>query len=227
MSGFIGILSLDTGFPRILGDAGNPDSYPLPARLRVVRGADSTAIVKDGRPSPELIAGFCQAAEDLAAEGASVITSTCGFLITVQQDIAARVSVPVVLSSLCLLPFITQLTGGRPVGILTASAPSLGETAIRAAGSTPERVRIVGLEGSALFARTFLARKGDQNSAFDRGEMEAEVLAAAADLVTRAPEIGAVLLECGNLPPYAAAIAARIGKPVFSILDAVACASGR
>ena len=31
------------------------------------------------------------------------------------------------------------------------------------------------------------------------------------------PEVGAVLLECTNMPPYAADIAAATGRPVFSI----------
>ncbi|SDG06787.1 hypothetical protein [Alloyangia pacifica] len=226
MSPFIGILSLDTRFPRISGDAGNPESYHLPARIRVVPGAGSPDIVRDGRPAPELVAAFKSAAENLVSEGACLITSTCGFLITVQREIAVSLPVPVVLSALCLLPMVRQMVGGRPVGVLTASASALGAGAIRAAGTSPEDVRIGGLQDSALFSGTFLALKDAQHAAFDPDEMQAEVCGAAEALLARSPDIAAIVLECGNLPPYAEAIRRVTGRPVFSILDAAKLVSG-
>ena len=77
MSGFIGVLMLDTAFERILGDAGNPNSYHRPARTRVIELAGSTDIVRDGRPDPALVSAFCTAAKSLEAEGAVALTSTC------------------------------------------------------------------------------------------------------------------------------------------------------
>ncbi|MGE4325456.1 MAG: aspartate/glutamate racemase family protein [Pseudodonghicola sp.] len=220
MPAFIGILSLDTRFPRIPGDAGHPDSYHLPARVRVIEGAGSPDIVRDGRPAPELVARFRTAAEELVAEGACLITSTCGFLITVQREIAAGLPVPVALSGLCLLPVVRQMMGARPIGVLTASATALGETAIRAAGATPDEVRIAGLQDRPLFAETFLAAKESQRTGFDPAAMEAEATETARGLIARAPEIAAIVLECGNLPPYAAAIQQATARPVFSLLDA-------
>ncbi len=219
MQPFIGILSLDTRFPRIPGDAGNPSSYHLPARLRIVEGAGSPDIVRDGRPAPFLVERFRSAARDLVAEGACLITSTCGFLVTVQDEIAADLPVPVLLSGLSLLPVLRSMTGGRPAGILTDSAAALGETAVTAAGGRMEDVRIAGLDGNPLFAGTFLSAKDRQAEAFERRDMEAVAVAGARGLARRHPEIGAILLECGNLPPYAAAIAAATARPVFSILD--------
>ncbi len=219
MSAFIGILSLDTRFPRIPGDAGNPESYQLPARLRVVEGAGSPEIVRDGRPAPELVARFIAAARALEAEGAVLITSTCGFLITVQEEIARAVKVPVLLSGLALVPVVRAMTGGRPVGILTASRPSLGAAALAAAGCTPDQVQIAGLEGDPVFAATFLSAKSDQAETLDPARISASVCAAGRDLVEAHPGIGAIVLECGNLPPYAAALRAATGRPVFSILD--------
>ena len=219
MSRFIGILSLDTAFPRIAGDAGNPESYHLPARVSVVAGAGSTEIVRDGRPDPELVSAFRAAAETFVAEGACLVTSTCGFLVTVQADVARDLGVPVLLSSLSLVPLARAATGRAPVGVLTASAAALGPGAIRAAGAEPEDVRIAGLDGDALFASVFLAARAAQRDSFDRSEVEGRVAAAAEALVTRAPEIGSIVLECGNLPPYAEAVRRVTGRPVLSILD--------
>lgn len=219
MPAFIGILSLDTRFPRIPGDAGNVESYHLPARVRVVAGASSPEIVRDGRPAPELVERFIAAAQALEDEGAVLITSTCGFLVSVQEEIARAVTVPVLLSGLALVPLVRAMTGGRPVGILTASRPSLGTAALTAAGCTPEQVHIAGLEGDPVFAATFLAAKSAQAETLDPDLISASVCAAGRALVEAHPEIGAIVLECGNLPPYADALRAATGRPVFSILD--------
>ncbi|WP_095588167.1 hypothetical protein [Actibacterium ureilyticum] len=220
MSPFIGVLSLDTQFPRIKGDAGHPESYHIPARIRVVAGAGSPQIVRRGRPAPELVTAFRQSAEDLVADGACLVTSTCGFLISVQKDIARGLAVPVCLSGLCLLPMVRQMMGNAPIGVLTASAQSLGYGAIRAAGVSYDQVRIGGLERHTLFADTFLSPKDRQPDTFDHEKMAAGVVGAALDLVRGSPEIAAIVLECGNLPPYAAAIRQATGRPVFSIIDA-------
>ncbi|WBU53817.1 aspartate/glutamate racemase family protein [Paracoccus sp. SCSIO 75233] len=226
MGGFIGVLSLEARFPRIRGDAGNPGSYHLPARVRVIGGADSPKIVRDGAPEPALAARFIDAARELEAEGAVLITSTCGFLVTMQAEIAQSVRVPVLLSGLSLVPVVRAMTGGRPVGVLTACAAKLGPRSLAAAGIAGGDVRIGGLEQDPVFAGVFLAPLAAQQASFDEAQMADVVMQAGRDLLARAPEIGAVVLECGNLPPYAAALRREIGRPVFSVLDGVRMIGG-
>jgi hypothetical protein len=220
MSKFIGILSLDTRFTRVKGDAGHPDSYHLPAVLRTIPGAEPQHVVLDGKPTPELVAAFRANAEDLVAEGAGLITSTCGFLISVQDDIARNLGVPVLLSGLCLLPIVQRMFAGAPIGVLTANSNALGKAAIEATGVRFEDTRIKGLQNQSLFAKTFIAVKSKQNVDFDEVQMEAEVVASARALVKASPDISAIVLECGNLPPYAHSIRLATGIPVFSLLDA-------
>ena len=220
MSGFLGILMLDTRFERIIGDAGNPASYPVEARCRVIPGAGSTEIVRDGRPAEALVERFIDAARALEAEGAAALVSTCGFLVTVQAEIAGAVRIPVCLSALSLLPSIRLLHAGRRIGVLTASRPSLGAAALVAAGVRPEEVAIAGMEGCAGFAASFLRPVDQQALQLDRAAVEAGAIEAARSLVAAAPDLGAIVLECGNLPPYARAIAKATGRPVYSILDA-------
>ncbi|MGH2341267.1 aspartate/glutamate racemase family protein [Segnochrobactraceae bacterium EtOH-i3] len=222
----IGILSLDTRFPRIAGDAGNPGSYHLPARVRVVEKAGSPDIVRDGRPDPALVAGFVTAARELERDGAVLLTSTCGFLISVQDEIAAAVTIPVLLSGLALVPLVRRMTGGLPVGVLTASAASLGPGALAAAGTRADEVRIAGLDDDATFRDTFLVAREHQRETLDRAAIEAAVVARARRLMAETPGIGALVLECGNLPPYAPAIRAATGRPVFSILDGARMIAG-
>lgn len=224
--GFLGILSLDTAFPRIRGDAGNPASWPFPARVQVIPGAGSTEIVRDGRPRAELLQKFIEAAKGLEAEGAFGLVSTCGFLVTSQQEIAAAVRIPVMLSALSLYPLISGMTGGRRIGILTASASNLGPVSLGAAGIPPEAVAIGGMENESLFREVFLAPRADQRREFDPAEMEALVISRALKLLETAPDLGGFLLECGNLPPYAAAIRRATKRPAWSVLDGAALLSG-
>jgi len=215
----LGILSLDTAFERISGDVGNPDSYPFPAIVSVVQGADSTRIVKDGPPDEALMQRFEAAARGLERDGATAIVSTCGFLVTAQRRIASVVGVPVMLSALSLFGVVRSSMPGR-IGILTASRTALGAVALDAA-AIPERDAVIqGMEDEPDFAATFLVRRDRQNETFDRDRMERAVLSQARALQARAPDIRAIILECGNLPPYAPALRAATGLPVFHLVDA-------
>lgn len=217
---FLGILMLDTRFPRPLGDAGNVESYHRLAEIHVVEHAGSLDIVRDGLPAPELIAAFSNAAKSLESRGAGAILSTCGFLITVQCQIARAVSVPVCLSALSLFPVVRATHGNRPIGILTASKPSLGRAALEAAGIGQGHARVAGMEGCPAFARAILRPTDQQSLTLDQSAVAAAAVAQAMALIEASPDIAAILLECGNLPPYAAAIRQATGRPVYSILDA-------
>ena len=62
----IGILMLDTKFPRPRGDIGNALSYDFPVRYKIVRGAHATRIMGD-HPDPTLLEPFVAAARELEA----------------------------------------------------------------------------------------------------------------------------------------------------------------
>ena len=50
---------------------------------------------------------------------------------------------------------------------------------------------------------------------------EREVVAAAQRLVTNHPEVGTLVLECTNMPPYRDAVERAIGLPVFDARSAI------
>ena len=215
----IGILSLDTAFPRIPGDVGNPASYPFEALLEVVEGADSTLIVRDAPLDPCLFDAFRAAAQRLETRGASAIVSTCGFLVTAQARIAAAVRIPVMLSALSMYPVVRATCPGR-IGILTASKPALGPNALAAAGIDPADVAIAGLEDVPAFTGAILVTRDAQPKTLDSQTIRAEVVSRAKAMQTQYPDLRAFILECGNLPPYADAVRAATGLPVFHLLDA-------
>src|SRR5437773_7803605 len=94
----VGILMLDTRFPRIPGDMGNAGTFPFPVRYHRVAGADSDLVVRRGAAG--LLPAFVAAAKALEAEGVGAITTNCGFLAKFQRALSDAVSVPVVTSAL-------------------------------------------------------------------------------------------------------------------------------
>lgn len=217
---FVGIIMLDTVFPRIQGDAGNTSSYDCPTKIRIVEGAGSPEIVRDGKPSAELMERFLAAAKAHEEAGAVGIVTTCGFLVNIQKELSSAVNIPVISSSLVLYPLIAAMTSRRPVGILTARVPSLGPHGLSCAGIEKSDVRIVGFEDVDCFTSAILTDKSVQPDELDSATIQREAAIKAQALVEANPDIGAILLECGNLPPYTEAIRAATGRPVYSILDA-------
>src|SRR5919197_1488397 len=128
----VGILILDTCFPRIPGDMGNARTFPFPVRYHRVAGADPDRVVRQGGDG--LLPAFVEGARALEREGVGAITTNCGFLVKFQRALAAAVSVPVFTSSLLLVPLVHRvLAPGRRVGILTVNAPTLTPAHVAAA----------------------------------------------------------------------------------------------
>lgn len=208
----LGILMLDTTFPRIPGDIGNTQSYDFPIRMKTIQGATVQRAVFDADPT--LLEDFIAGARELEAEGVAAITSSCGFLSPLQAQVAQAVHVPVFLSSLMQLPLVYMMTGGR-VGILTANATSLTETVLRGAGISADiPLAIAGLEDVAAFRNPIL--QGE--TTLDVAAVEVGAVQVAEALLTQYPDIGSFVLECHNLAPYSQAIQAKTGKPVFDII---------
>jgi len=55
----------------------------------------------------------------------------------------------------------------------------------------------------------------------DHAAQEREVLGMAERLLRENPDVGAIVSECTNLPPYSATIEATFGVPVFDIIGFV------
>lgn len=215
---FLGVLALDTRFPRLLGDIGNPASFPVPTLTRVVRGVQPGDVVQtaDAQRTAGLFEPFCAAMQQLEREGAAAITTSCGFLVLLQQQLQAAARVPVVTSSLMLLPGL--LEQHEQVGVLTVSKPHLGAAYLEAAGVPTDRIPDViveGLERETAFARTFL---GNERS-LDVAAAARDVVEAAVRLKTRAPHLVELVLECTNMPPYARLVERATGLRTWSLMQ--------
>ncbi len=212
----LGILMLEARFPRIPGDMGNATTWPFPVMYRVVTGASPEKVVLGGAAG--LLQDFLVAAADLVAQGAEAITTNCGFLALFQKELAAHVNVPVATSSLMQVPWVqATLPPGKRVGIVSVSAGSLTPRHLAAAG-VPLDTPIEGTEAGREFFRVLiLGEKQDMDVAL----AAQDILDAARRLAAAHPDIGAIVLECTNMPPYAHAIQAELGLPVYDIYSLI------
>lgn len=211
----VGILMLDARFPRIPGDMGNALSWPFPVHYRIVRDASPDRVVRRGAEG--MLEAFITAARELERDGVDGVTTNCGFLALFQDELAAAVEVPVVTSSLMQVEQVNRaLPKGRRAGILTISGSSLTPLHLERAG-VPAGTPVGSTEGGRAFTRAIL----DNEIELDVELARQDNIAAALDLQKANPDLGAIVLECTNMVPYAADIREATGLPVFSILSLI------
>jgi len=216
----VGILMLDTRFPRIPGDAGNPVTWPFPVEFETVTGVRVEAAVRERDPQ-RFEQPFLDAARRLEQRGVSLLTTSCGFLILLQDRLQSAVRMPVLTSSLLQVPWISAfLEPHAKIAIVTFERPSLTSAHLWAAGINPSRVVIAGLEGTAFHTAIALDLE-----ALDEERARRDHVDVARRLIAQHPEIEAFVLECTNMPPYAPAIREATGLPVYDITTLVGWAA--
>lgn len=207
----IGMLCAEWHIPFIPGDLNNAWTFPFPVRYLSVRGVVGAEVLRGNNEA--FADALSAAARQLQAEGVRAITGNCGFMAAYQAHVAAEVDIPVFLSSLLQAPMLTLMLGpARRLGVLTASGASLTPELLAAAGVTDTtRLVVKGLECAEHFRDVIINECGE----LDDERMTSEVVQAAQDLVRESPDVGALLLECSDLPPYSHAVQQATGLPVF------------
>lgn len=210
----VGIIILDTRFQRIPGDIGNATTFPFPVQYMVARGlAEGSSL----EPDPKTLQNFIDVATQLIDLGVSGITTSCGFLSLFQDILTEALPVPVATSSLLQIPLVQRLLPkGKRVGVITATHSKLTGAHFRAVGA-PEDTPFQGLDMEGTFRQNL--RKGV--SPISYAAHEADILNAAERLLDQNSDIGAIVLECTNMPPYAHAISAAFRMPVFDVVSMI------
>ena len=212
----IGIIMLDTRFPRIPGDIGNANTYPgIHVRYKIVKDAFSRRIMGQD-PDPELLKPFIDAAKELEAEGCRAITTSCGFLAKFQKELAAAVNIPVFSSGMMLAHLAKQMIGpDKKVAVFTERAWNLTEEHFTSLGFTSKEADIVvmGMLEGSRFPALFID---------DGIEEDLEVLEDCMREITERcmrehPDVGAIVFECTNFGPFAKLVRDIAKVPVFGI----------
>ena len=212
----VGILLLDVRQPFVPGDVGNATSYDYPVLYRTVPGAHpSRVFVGD----PELNDAVLETARELVDQGVKGISSDCGFFINFQDMLAEAVEVPVFLSSLLQLPLVSSFLGrDQTLGVLTANTTALGNQVLELSGISPERELVIrGMQDNAQWNTAFK----DPAEVVDTDIIEREVVNEAIALQKSSPRLGAIVLECSLMPPYASAVHEATGLPVYDFMSII------
>jgi Asp/Glu/hydantoin racemase len=116
-------------------------------------------------------------------------------------------------SSLLQVPMIqSTLPAGKRVGVITVSAANLTRAHLLAIGLDPA-LPVVGTDQGKEFTRVLIGNE----QTLDVAAAERDILAAGDALLCQDRSVGAVLLECTNMVPYARALRDHLGLPVFDI----------
>jgi Asp/Glu/hydantoin racemase len=210
----LGIILLETRFPRIPGDVGNASTFSFPVRYTVMRGVTVGRILhgEDPQVADELI----RAARELEAEGVRAITTSGGYLALYQSVLARSIRVPVFTSSLLQVPMVHRMLGENSrIGILTTNSEALTDQHLKAAGVDEAiPIAIEGLQGGEEYSRVIVTN----SDSVDVEKAEKDVLNSARTLLSKHPDVEAIVVEGANFAPYSRVVQDSTGLPVFDLV---------
>lgn len=208
----IGIIYIDdVYYPMVPGNVVNGYTFPFPTRLKAVEGLDCQHLFDAAQGVEEKVYHACKKLEQ---EGVRAISGACGFFGNYQASMAEKLDIPVALSSLVQLPWIAALLKkNQSIGVLTAQKDSFTDQLLDSCGISDDlkkRLVVNDLGHEAEFSCITQGR-----GEFHNGMVQQEVVTKALELLTTDSNIGAILLECSDMPPYAYAVQAATGLPVY------------
>lgn len=209
----IGVISLESYFPKPLGHIKYPASFDFPVMYKTVKGATIDRLI-DMR-DPALLQPFIEAAQELEREGVKAITASCGFLALHQREIANAVDIPVFASSLIQIPLVYQMMGRhRKVGVVVANSDALTEAHLSSVGAQGIPIALSGMQHQPQFVDVIL--KGKHND-FDDEIFCQELFSVIEAMLLENPDVGAIVLECTDLSHFAVKVQQKFQLPVFDL----------
>lgn len=212
----VGLLHIDdVWYPLVPGNVVNANTYDFPVKMKSVKNLDVPGLLSG---DPSFGSAIVQAARELQEEGIRAVSGACGFFGYFQKQVAAELDIPVALSSLMQVNWIkATLKPDQRIGVLTADEASIRRELLENCDiQEPAILAIKDLRHAPQFS-AILEGRGH----FNNGMVRKEVTHAAQELVQDNPDIGAILFECSDMPPYAADVQRAVGLPVFDFITLI------
>ena len=205
----IGILVLDLWYPYLPGNVANASTYNFPVLFKILEGTTVPQILS---ADPSLLDLIIEGGRELEKQGVRAIVGACGYFANFQKEAAATLDVPVYLSSLLQVQMIRRgLKPKQKVGIICGVEESLTPRLLSQCGvDNLSDIVITGAQDLPEF-QNIIQCTGHFNS----HKMEEQLVGLTEKFVTYNPDIGAILLECSDMPPYAWAIHNAVKLPIF------------
>ncbi|WP_052400938.1 hypothetical protein [Oceanobacillus jeddahense] len=122
------------------------------------------------------------------------------------------------MSSLIKIPWVkTGLKLNQKIGILTAYAAGMKKNLFENCGVYDSKSYIIADLSYLSEFSVIIENRGS----FNHAKVRQEVVTASLDLVYKNPDIGAVLLECSDLPPYTKDIQSHVQLPVYDFITLI------
>ncbi|WP_136679861.1 aspartate/glutamate racemase family protein [Neptunomonas sp. XY-337] len=209
----MGVISLESYFPKPDGHIKHPASFDFPMLYKTVQGATIDRLIRERDPA--LLQPFIEAAQELEREGVKAITGSCGFLALHQKALADAVDIPVFISSLIQVPLVSRmLKSEQKVGVVVANSDALTADHLSGVGIQDEPIVVAGMQAQRQFAEVIL--RGDSVD-LDMEIFEAELTSVVETMLNENPEVGAIVLECTDLSHFAPRLQAKFGLPIFDL----------
>jgi len=211
----IGILVLDLWYPYVPGNVANGSTFDFPVLFKILKGSTGQQVVTG---APALLDMIIDGGKELEQQGVRAIVGACGYFGHFQEKASKKFKVPTFLSSVLQVPIMMRsLKPNQKVGIICANSPYLTPSLLTQCGVTDlSRVVIVGAEKCPEFSNII-----NCTGRFVSAKIEKELVRLATNLVANNPEVGAILLECSDMPPYAWAIQNAVRLPVFDFITMI------
>jgi hypothetical protein len=212
VAGFpVGVLCLETRHGLLPGNVQHAASFAQPVIYQTV-AVENVWDLLDGDPglSGKVLDGALQ----LVARGVGAVAGACGSFGYYQREVAAGTPVPTFLSIMTQAPFLQQALGpAARLGVICAARSSMNDRLFAACGITDvSSLSFHELIGCPEFDRMLRAE-----GVLDAERLCGEVVGVARKAVVEDPGVSAFLLQCSDLPPFAADIQAATGRPVFDM----------
>ena len=221
---FLGVLCWEKGgnpkgleqLESLTGNSINPLTYPFPVLFKKVAGANYQSVLVT--PDARLIGPMLEAAESMIDRGVKAIITSCGFNAIFQKELADALKVPVYTSALLQIPFIRASLGRQKLLVITASKQDLKPEHFHAVGVMDMHgIEIYGMEAMPEWSKI----SHSPNESLSLEKVEDEVVSVAAVAKQEHPDLGAILLECTDLPPFANAVRKTVDLPVYDLMTMV------
>jgi len=213
----VGIIQLPANIPMLPGDMGNPTTFPFPVLYEVIPDIDPFWVLSD-KPHPEVLKRTIIAAHRLEMQGCRAVIGNCGFFANYQPEVAQAITIPFYNGALMQVPMVLTAVGNnKKVGIITANAkllipsPALKNCGVRE--EDLERLVIVGNEDGVQMNKVT-----GETGQFNPAALRDELVALATKMAEEHPDLGAIVLECTEFPPYAYAVQEATRLPTYDFV---------
>ncbi|MBZ9772218.1 aspartate/glutamate racemase family protein [Mesorhizobium sp. CO1-1-8] len=211
----VGVLCIDSHYPMLPGNVVNGMTYGFPVLPEVVEGVTFKMLAA---ANPEVMPSIAKAGQKLVRLGVRAIVGACGSFANYQKEAAAAFGVPTFMSIMMHVPLLAASIGpNRKVGVICAVRSAITDRVLdQVSIADPDRMVLCEARDLPEF-RNIVEGTGHFNSR----RLEQELVGLAQNFVREHPEIGVILLQCSDLPPYAASIQQATGRPVFDMTTLV------